>query len=372
MKFIHTADWQLGMKAAHVGQAAETVREERLKTVERLVKIARDKGAEFILVAGDTFEDNAVSRLLVQKTADILAKAGIPVYIIPGNHDPLVPGSVWEHPAWAGCETVHVLKEETPVDIPGGTLFPCPVKEKYSRKDPTAWITPEADAKGIRVGMAHGTVEGIQTEEEDYPIPKDAAEKAGLDYLALGHWHSTAIFKDKDGVERMAYSGTHETTKFGERDSGNVLLVEIPEKGAAPVITSVHSGDLYWRSVEYEVKKPGYLSEIRERIENFDYSERILLNVKLFGLLYSEEMEEIKRVEEILASRFLFAKLDLSRLIPAPEDEGWIENLPAGIIRETGNRLKKMCDAGGTGGVSPEVAARALTELFMLATGISS
>ena len=130
MRFIHTADWQLGMKAAHVGKAAETVREERVKTVERLIELSKDKKADFILVAGDTFEDNAVSRLLVQKVADILSKADVPIYLIPGNHDPLVPGSVWEHPAWEDAGNVHVLREETPVEIPGGTLYPCPVKEK--------------------------------------------------------------------------------------------------------------------------------------------------------------------------------------------------------------------------------------------------
>jgi len=30
MKFLHTADWQIGMRAAHVGAAGTRVREERL------------------------------------------------------------------------------------------------------------------------------------------------------------------------------------------------------------------------------------------------------------------------------------------------------------------------------------------------------
>ncbi|RTZ92551.1 MAG: DNA repair exonuclease [Deltaproteobacteria bacterium] len=371
MKFIHTADWQIGMKAVHVGQAAETVREERLKAIERIVKISKDKKAEFILVAGDTFEDNAVSSLLVQRVADILAKADVPIFMIPGNHDPLVPGSVWEHPAWEKCKNVRILREESPVEIPGGILYPCPVKEKYSRKDPTAWIPPDKEIEGIRIGMAHGTVEGVQQEEMDYPIPRDAATRAGLDYLALGHWHSMTLYEDGDGANRMAYSGTHETTRFGERDSGNILIVEISEKGAAPRITSIHTSDLFWRTVEYEIKEPGYLPELRERIEDFDYSERILLNVKLSGLLYAGEVEEIKRIEDILASRFLFGKLDLSSLMPAPQDDSWINTLPAGIIRETGSRLKGLCDAHKPAQVSPEVAARALIELYMLASGIS-
>src|SRR4051812_47259196 len=114
MKFLHTADWQLGMKAIHVGVAAPRVREERLAAAKRVVATAKAHGAEFMVVAGDTFEDNGVERLLVQKAADILASFGKPVFLLPGNHDPLVPGSVWEHPAWASHANLHVLREAEP------------------------------------------------------------------------------------------------------------------------------------------------------------------------------------------------------------------------------------------------------------------
>src|SRR5512136_1296118 len=126
------------MKAAHVGEAAARVREERLAAARQVVKVAQDRGAEFLLIAGDIFEDNGVERALIQKVADILSSCQVPVYIIPGNHDPLTPGSVWEHPAWKSMENIHVLREEKPVDIPGGFLYPCPVKDKHSRKHPTA------------------------------------------------------------------------------------------------------------------------------------------------------------------------------------------------------------------------------------------
>ena len=47
MKFFHTADWQLGMKAAQVGVAGERVRAQRLKTAERIIRLARDQANEF-------------------------------------------------------------------------------------------------------------------------------------------------------------------------------------------------------------------------------------------------------------------------------------------------------------------------------------
>ncbi|MBI3799521.1 MAG: DNA repair exonuclease, partial [Deltaproteobacteria bacterium] len=272
MKFLHTADWQIGMKAVHVGPVGQRVRDERLAAAHRVIQAARRANAEFILVAGDTFEDNGVDRVLIQKVADILAEFGRPVYVIPGNHDPLVPGSVWEHPAWRSHGQVHILMQAEPVQIPGGVLYPCPAREKRSAWNPTAWINTDG-TQGVRVGLAHGTIEGVFHEEPDYPIPRDAVARTGLDYLALGHWHSTGLYSVPDGSVRMAYSGTHEPTKFGERDSGNVLLVEIAETGAPPVVTSVRTGGLHWTVIEESLREPGDLARVRAEIEALENCE---------------------------------------------------------------------------------------------------
>jgi len=369
MRFLHTADWQIGMKAAHVGEAGDKIREERVKTVRKLIDVARDNNAEFVIIAGDLFEDNAIERVLVQRIADVLSNSNIPVFIIPGNHDPFTPGSVWEHPVWKTCDNVQVLTEEQPVEVPGGILYPCPVRERYSGKDPTAWIRASGES-GIRIGMAHGTVEGIHQEEPDYPIPRDAAVRAGLDYLALGHWHSTTTYEDSSGAIRMAYSGTHETTKFGERDSGNVLLVEIRDKGSPPVVTPVHIGGLKWEVMEVDIRQVGDLLRLRERIEGFERPDKILLDIKISGLLFSEERNEIARIKEILSSRFLFGRIDSSGVTLSPDDESWVTNLPPGIIRETGVRLREMADLSFEGErpdwASAEVASRALIELYAI------
>ena len=371
MKFLHTADWQIGMRAAHVGAAGVRVREARLDAARRVIEAGRQAGVEFVVVCGDTFEDNGVVRVLVQRVADILAGFGGPVYVTPGNHDPFMPGSVWEHPVWRSSDNVHVLREEIPIDVPGGTLFPCPAREKHSGKDPTTWI-PAGASRGIRVGLAHGTVEGVHQEEPDYPIPRDAAVRAALDYLAIGHWHSTAIYPAPDGALRMAYSGTHETTKFGERDSGNALIVEIAEPGAAPVVTQIRTGELAWRVIEEELRQPGDLARLRESVEALESPAVTLLDLRVEGLLSAQDRDELARIEEILASRFIFGRIDSTRLRPSPSDDSWIDGLPAGALREAATKLRELADPAYVGprpqGASPEVACRALLELYALAS----
>jgi len=374
MKFLHTADWQLGIKAAHVGGAGVHVREERLASLNRVAEAAQNHSVDFILIAGDIFEDNGVERTLVQKAVDILSNFKIPVYLIPGNHDPLIPGSVWEHPSWESTDKITILRREEPVSIPGGILYPCPVREKHSRKDPTEWIQA-SDAEGIQIGVAHGTVEGIQQEEPDYPIPRDAAIRAGLDYLALGHWHSTATYPAPDGAVRMAYSGTHEATKFGERDSGNVLIVDIPSPGTPPKITPVHTGTLSWHTIDEDIRESGDLLRIRSQIESIENPASTLVELRIGGLMFAEDRGEIDRINEILSSRFPFGHLDASGVRPSPEDGKWVSNLPPGILRNAATRLRELADPHFAGerpqGASPEVASRALLELYALITEVS-
>ena len=364
MRFLHTADWQIGMKAAVLGDAGARVREERLAAGRRVVETAKNHDVDFLLVAGDLFEDNAVDRVLVQKVADILSSFGGPVFVIPGNHDPLVPGSVWDHPAWRSASNVHVLFEEAPVEVADGVLYPCPVREKHSGRNPISWIPLERNRR-IRIGMAHGTVEGVRQDEPDYPISRDAAQRAGLDFLALGHWHSYGTYPGSDGATYMAYSGTHETNKFGERDSGNVLIVEILSPGVPPTIAPIRTGRLDWVTVEENLRELGDLARTREHLESLENPGNTLVEVSLSGLLMANERAELDHIDQILGSRFLWGKLEISGLRPSPEDENWITNLPPGIIRDAAMRLRN------TPGASPEIAARAIMELYAIVGEVS-
>jgi len=374
MRFIHTADWQIGMKAAHVGTAAETVRDERLQAARRVVKLAEQARAEFVVLAGDTFENNGVDRILIQRTADILGKFGGQVYLLPGNHDALDPCSIWEHPAWASHDNLRVLDKAEPVDVPGGILYPCPVHEEHSSRNPVQWIKA-ANSPRIAVGVAHGTVEGLQLEEPEYPIPRDAPTLAGLDYIALGHWHSYATYPDSDNVVRMAYSGTHEPTKFGERDSGNVLLVDIEARGEHPVLTPMKTGRLSWTVIEQELRQPGDLARVSSMVEKLEDPASTLLDLRIKGVLWADESQELSRIREISQSRFLFSRLDDSCIVPYPDDESWVSGLPAGSLRDAALRLSELADPSYPGerlpGTSFETASRALLELYALVSEVS-
>jgi DNA repair exonuclease SbcCD nuclease subunit len=357
MRFIHTADWQIGMRAVHAGEAGKTVRAARLATAERVCRLAASQSAEFILLAGDTFEDNAVDRDLVERVARMLDAAGCPVYILPGNHDPLVPGSVWEHAVWRSTPNVTILTQPAPV--PGGRLIPCPLRARRSQDDPTAWIEKLSNTEGIQVVVAHGTVGDLGVDEGGYPISLDVAARTGADYVALGHWHSTVQYSS-----RMAYSGTHEPTRFGERDSGNVLVVSIAAPGSEPVTQKHRTAELEWLQIALgeQITTRGRFAEIARDLALRAGADKTLVEIAPKGLLFESDQDELDRIDKA-ARRFVHARIDWTGLQPAPSDDDWIDHLPAGVGRIAATELRAAAVGKGQ---NADVAMQALLELYTL------
>ena len=53
VRFFHSADWQMRMRARHVAKVADRVRAARLDTAGRTLALGQDRGVHFILIAED-------------------------------------------------------------------------------------------------------------------------------------------------------------------------------------------------------------------------------------------------------------------------------------------------------------------------------
>lgn len=252
IRFLHTSDWQIGMKGAALGEAGRIVAEQRIRSVDHVLRIAEEEGATFVLAAGDLFEDNGVSDDIVNAVARIFHDhPAVPIHAIPGNHDLPGPGCVWNRAPLRGVPHLRVYQKQEVVPIADGVvLHAFPVAGRYAGSDPLAGLPDLRKDPAIHIGMAHGHLATVTfgAHEDEARLPLDPAhvERSGLDYLALGHWHGTRIERSGDGACRIAYSGTHEQSSYRETDAGNVLLIEIAAKGAAPEIRPLRSGNLVW------------------------------------------------------------------------------------------------------------------------------
>ncbi len=96
MRFVHTADWQLGMTRYFLnGEAQPRYSAARREAVACLGPLAEEVGAEFVVVAGDVFEHNQLAPRVISQSLEAMRAIGVPVYLLPGNHDPLDASSVY-------------------------------------------------------------------------------------------------------------------------------------------------------------------------------------------------------------------------------------------------------------------------------------
>jgi exonuclease SbcD len=87
LRFLHTADWHLGRTLG--GHAL--LEEQAALLAEQLPQMVRDTAPDAVLVAGDVFDRAVPPAEAVRLLDDILSRIvlglGVPVVLIPGNHD---------------------------------------------------------------------------------------------------------------------------------------------------------------------------------------------------------------------------------------------------------------------------------------------
>ena len=368
-RFLHTADLQLINWSDSDPPELRTRREARLQTLETIVDLARQEEVDFLLMCGDVFEDNCTSDVLLFRALRLMQSvAPLPVFILPGNHDPYSSGSVYRQPAFRDdTGNVRVLAEPTPVSLPGGVvLYPCPVTHRTSPLDPTSAIPPRESPTDLRIGVAHGSL-SIESkyQDNDHPIGLDAPEVRGLDYLALGHWHSKLVL---DG-DRIAYPGTPEPTAFGETDSGSVLLVRIDGAGQQPQIETRQVARLRWLDREEQVSEPfaDGLRRLRADLEGLPDRGRTLLRLTLQGALQAESLARLDELEAWLqAAGFLRAELR-SRVRCLEEMHGALQRLAERdeVVAGTAADLRRLATLDHPEeAISPEVQPRPVEDLL--------
>lgn len=281
-RFLHTADWQIGkLFGQFEPDEAALLAEERFRAVERIAALAAEHAVDAVLVAGDVFDAQTVSDRTLRRLFHALDGFSGRWVMIPGNHDAALAESVWTRAARLNAvpPNVTVCVEPVPVllDEARSVVLPAPLTQRNTHVDLTEWFAGAATPPGsLRVGLAHGSVQGILAEDIDSPNPIAAgrAANAHLDYLALGDWHGTRQID-----ARTWYAGTPESDRFRANASGQVLLVDIAAPGAGPTVTPLATGRYRWHSATAELEVPSDLDLLLERLAAFGADDVVQLAV---------------------------------------------------------------------------------------------
>ena len=244
-RFLHAADLHLdtpftGMRRVDASLVA-TLRDATTRAFDNLVKAALEHSVAFVVIAGDIYdgpERGVRAQLAFRNGLDRLAQAGIPSFVVHGNHDPVEDGwsAVRKWPDGVtvfGPESVATV----PVERDGQTLALIH-GISYARRetrDNLALGFRRDRAECLQVGLLHCNA-GAHADYAPYsPCSVDDLMSAGLDYWALGHVHVRHFLYE--GSPWIAYPGNLQglSPKPSELGAKGALLVDVDDGQVASV-----------------------------------------------------------------------------------------------------------------------------------------
>ncbi len=249
--FVHPADLHLDTPFTGIGRVsagvAQVLREASLQAFDTIVDLALARTAAFVLFAGDIYDGaqrGLRAQLRFREGLARLAEAGIPSFVVHGNHDPLDTGwsAIREWPekvtvfGTTDARVVPVAREGRTIATVQGVSYATPATTEN-----LALRLRRPDHSGVlHVGLLHCAVEGASTGHESYsPCSLGDLHSTGLDYLALGHVHRHAVLSSGPGLATVVYAGTSQAR--------SVRPGELGPKGAVVV----HVSDAAVREVEF-------------------------------------------------------------------------------------------------------------------------
>ena len=367
MKFLHTADWQIGRLYAFEGDGdghdpAASLARARYDAVAAIADLATAEQVDAVLVAGDVFDKQALSDGSLRRLVNALTGFSGRWVLLPGNHDAALAESVWTR-----LQRLDVLPANVELALEprlfdyattGFAVLAAPLTQRQTHGDLTEWFDAARTPAGLlRIGLAHGCVAGILPDAADSanPIAADRATTARLDFLALGDWHGT---RQVDG--RTWYSGTPEQDRFKDNDSGNVLIVEIDAPGAVPRVTPRRVGRYRWQQRHVEIHGAADVERLRQELLGLGESDVVRMDVA--GLADFATSEQLRIAIEEARARVHVLEADVSALRLEPTAADLAGMKVDGALADVVEELR----AGQAQPDQAEVASAALKLLFDL------
>jgi DNA repair protein SbcD/Mre11 len=320
LRIVHTADVHLGARHDDLGEQASTQRERQFAAFTAAVDLALAEKVDVFLVAGDLFDSNVQPRRSVERVAaqlKRLAAAKIRSVIIPGTHDCYDRASIyraydlktlagsthdddWVSILTPGNPSVHLAACDAVVYGPvfGMKRAPhSPLRDLDVAADdtPATW----------RIGMVHGSVAiPGKTERDDVVITTDEIAASGLDYLALGHWHSAQ--QSKAGGVTYAYAGAPEAVALDQDRAGKVLLVELESTtaGRSVTVTERQVGRTRFAKLDIDAASIASQPELIDQLVR-QADPDLVLDARIVGVRPDELDLHLDEIETALAPSFL-------------------------------------------------------------------
>jgi DNA repair exonuclease SbcCD nuclease subunit len=352
-KFLHTADWQLGMTRQFLSVEEQArYSQGQLDVVRRIASLAKSEGCAFVVVAGDVFESNQLDRKVLARALDAMAAFDVPVYLLPANHDPANAASIYLSDVFVQrCpNNVTVLQDCEPIDVPGAgvEVVGAPWDSKHPLEDlvQRACGALDGDGAGVRILVAHGAVDTLSPDASDPAlIDQKAAEAAvgsgTIQYLALGDRHSVT---EVGSTGRIWYSGAPLVTDYREVDPNEVLVVEVDRETIE--VTRHKVGDWAFVTQTFDVNGRDDVEAVATWLSNIESKDKTVVKLSFVGTISLRDKAVLD--EELEKAGDLFAALDTwerkTELAVLPDESDLQEIGLSGFAAEALTELRQLSD----------------------------
>ncbi len=230
---VHSSD-------LHLGTDDSFSEKDRLAVLPKVLTAASEANADVVVLAGDSFDNHRQPIDLLERAALMLCDYGKPVVILPGNHDPLTPDSVYRRAGLGLIPNVRILGlnvekavafDEFELEIWGHAHF------DYTDMSPLANPRPRTTRWQIAAAHGHYVDEARDPNRliGSWLIHREELNATGADYVALGHWNQAT--RVGNGEVTAYYSGSPEY-------AGTVNVIQLRENGVVEVIQAPLNGAL--------------------------------------------------------------------------------------------------------------------------------
>ncbi|MBI4365102.1 MAG: metallophosphoesterase family protein, partial [Candidatus Latescibacteria bacterium] len=245
---------------------------------------------DLVAIAGDLFDTHDPEEGLVfqvESSFERLAKAGVPVLIVPGTHDAYsYRRSIYRRlrvPSDSHVFTAPALEPGPILTIRGETVQPYGVSY-----DPTVAERPLRGFKrtgnaDYHVGILHAALQDSPTwkiRPSDLPIDREEIAASRLHYLALGHYHNYVEVREAGSV--AVYPGTLEGRKFGENGARYLVVSTLARDAVSVERTPWNARTLSESTIDFLTSEIHDERKLLERIAAFA-GEREIVRVLLEG-----------------------------------------------------------------------------------------
>lgn len=268
MKFIHTADIHLDSPltglSAYPDAPADRLRTVTRDAFARLVDLALDEAVDFMVIAGDLYDGNwkdANTGHYFCREMGRLNRAGIPVYLLHGNHD--AESEMTRRLTLP--DNVHLFDSRKAssfrIDTLKVVLHGRGYREAATLENLAASYPPPV-AGWLNIGVLHTALEGYASHARYAPCTLAELTAKGYDYWALGHVHEFAILHRDPWVAFPGNLQGRHSRELGERGA---LLVTADEAGIQTV-ERLAVAVLRWERLEVDVAADATLEAVVRRV----------------------------------------------------------------------------------------------------------